>query len=169
MITLSRRVLLALYFSLALVCFARAQQAHIRLATLAPQGTSLDRLLHSMGEQWSRAPQGGAALVIYPGGTMGSEQEIVKRMRIGQLQAGLLTADGLGLIDPSVKALQQIPLMYRSAAELDYVRSHMESRLEQRTEEKGFVMLAWSMVGFARHFSKQPAAHPQDFLHLKLC
>ena len=169
MIAVSRKVFLALYFSLALACFARAEQTRIRMATLAPQGTSLDHLLRAMGEQWNKAPEGGASLVVYPGGTMGGEQEIVRRMRIGQLQAGLLTADGLGMIDPSVKALQQIPLMYRSSAELDYVRSHMESRLEQRMEEKGFVMLAWSMVGFARHFSKQSAAHPQDFLRLKLC
>lgn len=164
----SRKVFLAWYLLVALAGVTGAQQTHIRLATLAPQGTSLDRLLKSMGEQWSRAPEGGAALVVYPGGTMGSEQEIVRRMRIGQLQAGLLTADGLGMIDPSVKALEQIPLMYRSSAELDYVRSHMESKFEQRMEERGFVMLAWSMVGFARQFSKKGAAHPEDFLHLRL-
>jgi TRAP-type C4-dicarboxylate transport system substrate-binding protein len=100
---------------------------------------------------------------------MGSEQDIVRRMRLGQLQAGLLTIDGLAKIDPSVKALEQIPLMYHSAAEVDYVRSRMEPAIERRMEENGFVMLAWSMVGFAHHFSRQNASHPQDFLRLKLC
>jgi TRAP-type C4-dicarboxylate transport system substrate-binding protein len=169
MFAVARKVFLALFVVFALTCFANSQQPRIRLATLAPQGTSLDVLLKKMGEQWGKAPGGGVELVIYSGGTMGSEQEIVKRMRIGQLQAGLLTADGLGMIDPSVKALEQIPLMYRSAAELDFVRSHMESSIEKRMEDRGFVMLGWSMVGFARHFSKQPALHPSDFLRLKQC
>ena len=168
MLALSRKAFLPLCISLALIGTGTAQQPRIRLATLAPRGTSFDRLLKTMGEQWSKAPNGGVSLVIYGDGTMGNEQEIVRRMRIGQLQAGLLTTDGLAMIDPSVKALQEIPLMYRSAAELDYVRSHMESAIEKRMEDRGFVMLAWSMPGFARLFSKQPAMHPQDFLRMKL-
>jgi TRAP-type C4-dicarboxylate transport system substrate-binding protein len=165
---LNRRFFSILCFAAAVIGSASAQQARIRLATLAPKGTSFDRLLHEMGEQWSKAPEGGAALIVYTDGNMGGEQEIVRRMRVGQLQAGLLTSDGLSMIDPSVKALEQIPLMYHSAAELDYVRSHMEDGIEKRMEDRGFVMLAWSMPGFARLFSKQPALHPQDFLRMKV-
>jgi TRAP-type C4-dicarboxylate transport system substrate-binding protein len=154
--------------AVAFVAAAGAQQPRIRIATLAPRGTSFDRLLREMGEKWNKAPEGGAALVVYADGTMGTEQEIVRRMRVGQLQAGLLTSDGLSMIDPSVKSLEEIPLMYRSAAELDYVRGHMEGAIEKRMEDRGFVMLAWSMPGFARIFSKQPAIHPQDFLRMKL-
>ncbi len=170
MIAVSRKVFLALYFSLALACFARAEQTRIRMATLAPQGTSLDHLLRAMGEQWNKAPEGGrVAGGLSLAARWGESRNRQAHAHWPASSYGLLTADGLGMIDPSVKALQQIPLMYRSSAELDYVRSHMESRLEQRMEEKGFVMLAWSMVGFARHFSKQSAAHSQDFLRLKLC
>jgi TRAP-type C4-dicarboxylate transport system substrate-binding protein len=147
---------------------AGAQPPRIRLATLAPKGTSLDRLLRTMGEQWSKAPEGGASLVVYTDGTMGGEHQIVQRMRIGQLQAGLLTTDGLAEIDPSVRALQQIPLMYRSSAEEDYVRSHMVADIEKRMEERGFVMISWGTVGFSHFFSKQPALHPQDFLRMKM-
>jgi TRAP-type C4-dicarboxylate transport system substrate-binding protein len=168
MLAIARRFFSTFLMGVAVISAIQAQQPRIRLATLAPSGTSLDVLLKKMGEQWRRAPQGGAELIVYPGGTMGTEQEMVRRMRIGQLQAGLLTSDGLAMIDPSVRALEQIPLMYRSAAELDYVRSHMEGSIEKRMEDKGFVMLAWSMVGFARHFSKQPAVHPEDFLRMKL-
>jgi TRAP-type transport system periplasmic protein len=168
MLALNRRMFSILWVAAALGSSAQAQQARIRLATLAPKGTSFDRLLREMGERWSKAPDGGAALVVYTDGTMGNEQEIVQRMRIGQLQGALLTSDGLAKIDPSVKALEQIPLMYHSAAELDYVRSHMEGDIEKRMGDRGFVMLAWSMPGFARLFSKQPALRPQDFLHMKV-
>lgn len=147
---------------------AAAEQPRIRLATLAPKGTSIDRLLKTMGEQWAKAPEGGANLVIYADGTMGSEQQVVQRMRVGQLQGGLLTSDGLAMIDPSVKALQEIPLMYRSSAEATYVRNHLVAGIEKRMEDRGFVMVSWSTIGFARFFSKQPALHPEDFLRMKV-
>jgi len=147
---------------------AHAQQPRIRLATLAPKGTSIDRLLKTMGEQWSKAPEGGVSLVVYTDGTMGSEQQVVQRMRVGQLQAGLLTSDGLAMIEPSVKALQEIPLMYHSSAEEAYVRSHLVAGIEKRMEDRGFVMVSWSTIGFARFFSKQPALVPQDFLRMKV-
>lgn len=168
MFSLYPRVFFVLCALTALTAPSGAEQPRIRLATLAPKGSSLDRLLRTMGEQWSRAPEGGASLVVYADGTMGSEQQVVQRMRVGQLQAGLLTSDGLALIDPSVKALQEIPLMYRSSAEEAYVRNHMVANIEKRMEEHGFVMVSWSTVGFARFFSKQPALHPQDLIRMKV-
>src|ERR1039458_10187928 len=133
---LCRRISFVSCILAALAAATGAQPPRIRLATLAPKGTSLDRLLRTMGEQWSKAPEGGVSLVVYTDGTMGSEHQIVQRMRVGQLQAGLLTTDGLAAIDPSVRALQPIPLMYRSSAEEDYVRSHMVANIEKRMEER---------------------------------
>ena len=169
MLSVNRRVFVFCLCATFVSAFpARAQQPRIRLATLAPKGTSIDRLLKTMGEQWSKAPEGGVSLVVYTDGTMGSEQQVVQRMRVGQLQAGLLTSDGLAMIEPSVKALQEIPLMYHSPAEEAYVRSHMVAGIEKRMEDRGFVMVSWSTVGFARFFSKQPALSPQDFLRMKV-
>ena len=168
MLSLCRRISFVLCILAALAGATGAQPPRIRLATLAPKGTSLDRLLKTMGEQWSKAPEGGVALVVYTDGTMGSELQIVQRMRVGQLQAGLLTTDGLAAIDPSVRALQQIPLMYRSSAEEDYVRSHMVANIEKRMEDRGFVMICWGTVGFSHFFSRQPVLLPQDILRMKL-
>lgn len=167
MFSLLRRVLILIGILTAFISTACSQQPRIRLATLAPKGTSFERLLLTMGEQWAKAPEGGVSLVVYSDGTMGSEQQVIRRMRVGQLQAGMMTSDGLAKIDPSVKALQEIPMMYRSAAEADYVRTHMIAGIEKRMEDHGFVVVAWSIAGFARLFSKQPALHPQDFLRMK--
>src|SRR5713101_3196875 len=93
-----------------------AAQAKIRikLATLAPRDTSYHRILLEMGEKWRKATEGRVDLVIYPGGTQGSEADSVKRMNIGQLQAGMLSVGGLTEIDPAVAALQEIPMLFRS-------------------------------------------------------
>jgi TRAP-type C4-dicarboxylate transport system substrate-binding protein len=58
--------------------------------------------------------------------------------------------------------------MYRSVAEVDYVRQHLQASIEHNMEERGFVVLAWSTLGFAKHFSKQPALLPADFLRMKM-
>src|SRR5271167_9825 len=96
-------------------------ETRIRLATLIPSGTSYHHSLQEMGEKWKKASNGSLALTIYADGTMGSEDEIVRRMRIGQLQAALLTVAGISDIDPAVGALQKMPLVYQSLDEAAYV------------------------------------------------
>jgi TRAP-type C4-dicarboxylate transport system substrate-binding protein len=143
-------------------------ETRVKLATWAPRGSSYHQMLLAMGEKWRQAPGGGASLAVYPDGTMGSEADIVRKMRVGQLQAGLLTVVGLSEIDPSVSALQNLPLMFRSLDEVDHVRKSLAPELEKRLLEKGFVMLAWSDLGWVRIFSTEPVVSPQDLARLKL-
>src|SRR5512142_82151 len=77
------------------VAHAADKPARVRLATLAPRGTSLHKTLVVMGEKWRSAPCGGVELTIYPDGTMGGEADMVSKMRIGQLQAAMLSVTGL--------------------------------------------------------------------------
>jgi TRAP-type C4-dicarboxylate transport system substrate-binding protein len=121
-----------------------------------------------MGAKWKQASNGAITLTLYGGGTMGSEDEIVRRMRIGQLQAAVLTAAGLSEIDPSVAALQKMPLMYRSLDEAAYVREKLAPDLERRLAEKGFVVLFWGDAGWVRLFTKNPGMRPRDFKTMKI-
>jgi TRAP-type C4-dicarboxylate transport system substrate-binding protein len=146
---------------------AAAQTQRIRLGTLAPQGSSYHRILQEMGEKWRVATSGGVQLVVYAGGTMGNETELVRRMRLGQLQAATITITGLQEIDPAVTALQEIPMMFRSLEEVEYVRSHFEPTLERLLAAKGFVVLFWADAGWVRYFSRTAALHPDDFKSLK--
>lgn len=140
----------------------------VKLATLAPKGTSFHQILQAMGEKWRQAPGGGVALTIFTDGTQGSEADMVRRMRLGQLQAALLTVSGLSEIEPSVTAIQNMPLMFRSLDELDYVRGKLQSDLESRFQAKGFVVLFWGDAGWVRFFSRQAALRPDDFQKLKM-
>ncbi len=147
---------------------AADKQLKIKLASLVPKGTSFHKLLQSMGEEWKAAPGGGVALTIYTDGTMGGEADMVRRMRIGQLQAGLITTAGLEEIDPSIAALQSIPMAYRSLDELDYVIEKMRPQLDQRMLAKGFVMLAWVDGGWVHFFTKRAVTTPAEFKTTKL-
>ena len=94
----------SLYSGAALAASARPAFAElpprIRLGTLVPKGSSYERQLQAMGEELRKASGGTIGLTIYPGGTMGGEAEMVRRIRQGQLHAGLLTTVGLRRSSP---------------------------------------------------------------------
>ena len=147
---------------------ASAEPVKVRLGTLAPKGSSYTKHLQAMGDQWRQAPGGGVQLTIYPDGTMGSEADMVRRMRLGQLQAALVTTTGLTEIEPGVAGLQTIPKAFRTLEEVDYIGEKLQPMLEKRLEAKGFVVLFWSDTGFVRFFSKQPMVSPDDLRKTKL-
>lgn len=146
---------------------SRGQQ-RIRLATLLPRGSSPFRMLEGMGQEWRKTSRAGITLTIYPDGTMGSEEDMVRRMRIGEIQAATLTVAGLSEIDSTLGALEKIPMVYHSLEELEYVRSKTQPELEKLLEQKGFVVLFWADGGFINIFSRRPALHPEDFKKMKV-
>ncbi len=145
-----------------------AAPVKVRLGTLAPNGSSYYKHLQAMGEKWKQAPGGGVSLTIYPDGTMGSEADMVRRMKLGQLQAGMVTTTGLSEIEPAVSGLQSMPMVFRTLEEVDYVGEKLQPLLEKRLAEKGFVVLFWSDTGWVRFFSKQPVISPDDLKKTKL-
>lgn len=140
----------------------------MRLGTLAPKDTSFHQSLKVMAEKWRKAPGGGVDLVIYTDGTMGGEPDMIRRMRLGQLQAAMITVGGLYEIDGTVAALQKMPLVYNDLDEETYVREKLQPLLQERFMAKGFVLLAWADAGWVRFFSKTPALVPSEFKKLKM-
>ncbi|MGA9980997.1 MAG: TRAP transporter substrate-binding protein DctP [Candidatus Sulfotelmatobacter sp.] len=164
---IGRMMVAAMLLALGFSSHALAQ-TRIRLATMVPSGTSYHHSLQEMGEKWKKASNGAVSLTIYADGVMGSEADIVRRMRVGQLQAAVLTVSGLADIDASVAALQKMPLVYRSLEEAAYVRDKLAPDLNQRLAEKGFVVLFWTDGGWVRLFSKAPGMVPNDFKKMKI-
>ena len=146
----------------------QAEPVKLRLGALAPRGTAWHKSLLQMGEKWRAAEGAGAEFVVYGGGSQGGEADMVRRMRIGQLNAAMLSVIGLSEIDPSVSALQKMPLVFHSWDELDYVRERLRPALEKRFQDAGFVVLCWGDAGWVRFFSKAPATRPDDFRRLNI-
>ena len=140
-------------------------QKRLKLGTAAPSGSSFHHILEEMGAEWKGQD---VHLKIFPGGTRGGEAQMVREMRTGGLDLCLLSAIGLSEIDPTVEALQSIPLMFHSLEEYDYVAARLQPRLARRLREKGFVVLFWADAGWVRFFSKTPVSRPDDLRKLKL-
>jgi len=147
---------------------AATQPVKLKLGTLAPSGTSYHKSLLSMGEKWRKVSDGAVQLMVFPGGTQGSEADMVGLMQTGNLDAGLLTAGGLAEIDKSALAMQIMPKCFRSLEEVDYVGEKLRPQLEARLLAKGYVVLFWSDSGWVQLFSKAPVIHPDDLRKLKV-
>jgi TRAP-type C4-dicarboxylate transport system substrate-binding protein len=137
----------------------------IKLGTIAPRDSSYHKILLRMGQSW-RA--GGVDLKIYPGGVLGGEAEMVRRMKTGALDAAMLTVAGLSDIDDSVRALQNMPLLFRSLDEVEYIGEKLRPRLEKDLRARGFVVLFWGDAGWVRFFSKNSVLTPDDLRRTKL-
>jgi len=93
--------------------------------------------LLEIGEAWRAAQGGNARFVVFTDGSQGGEAEISRRMRIGQLQGGLLSVVGLREMEPTVAALQNLPLLFRNWKNWTYVRDKMRPAMEKRFQERG--------------------------------
>ena len=164
------RVLRAFTFLLACLLTshgALAADKPFRIGTLAPKNSLYHRQLLEVGEAWRTAQGGNAKYVVFPDGSQGGEAELARRMRIGQLQGALLSVVGLNEIEPSISALQSMPLLFKSWEEVDYVREKMRPAMEKKFLDKGFIVLAWGDAGWVRFFSKEPVFRPDDFKKMK--
>jgi len=139
----------------------------IKMATLAPEGSSWYKVLQNMGEGWKKATNGAVTLRIYPGGVSGDEDAVIRKMRVGQLQAAAVTGIGLSYLDRSFYALH-VPMMYASDEEFDYVRDRLSPILERRLEEKGMIVLNWGDAGWVHFFAKKPFTRPEEVKAMKL-
>ncbi len=140
----------------------------IKLATLAPTGSSFHKSLVAMKDAWRKASNGSVDLVIYADGKLGGEADTVGLMGVNSIQAAMLTAVGLAEIEFGVTGLQNVPMGFRDLAEVDHVGAKLQPMLEKRLLEKGFVVLFWSDAGWVHFFSKKPVTYPDDLKKLKL-
>ncbi len=146
---------------------AAAGPVVIKMATLAPEGSAWYKILQRMGDDWRKASGGAVVLRIYPGGVVGDEDAMIRKMRVGQLQAAAITGLGLAALDRSLYALH-VPMMYASDEEFDFVRDRLAPMLERQLADKGFVVLNWGDAGWVHFFAKQPFTHPAEIKAMKL-
>lgn len=138
----------------------------LKIATVAPVGSSFDKRLQALSAEWARGP-GGAHMDIFAG-YPGGELQYVRRMRAGQLNGAMLTTTGLAQIDRSVTALQYMPMMFRSWEEVDVVRERLRPQLERRLREAGYVVLLWGDAGWVRYFSREPIRRVSDMRNMTI-
>ena len=68
--------------------------AQFKIATVAPDGSAWMREMRAAGDEIKAASEGRVELKFYPGGVMGSDATVLRKIRVGQLQGGAFTGTG---------------------------------------------------------------------------
>lgn len=144
-----------------------AQTVTFKLGTLAPEGSTWHKLLQEMGEKWSAASAGKVKVKIYAGGVAGSEGDMVRKLRVGQLNAAALSVIGLHDIESSPQALAA-PGLIADEEEWNKVFAEVAPRWEKRFLDKGYVALAWGDTGWVYLFTRREVKSPAQMKGLKV-
>jgi TRAP-type C4-dicarboxylate transport system substrate-binding protein len=163
----SRPLFMTLIAGVFLCAQTPASGLTVKLGSLAPAGSPWDKGLNRLGAEWQKISNGTVELKIYPGGIVGDESDMTRKMRIGQLNAAGLSGVGLLRICPDIVTVQ-LPLFIRGNAELDYVLDKMKPAFSKELEQHGFKVLIWSFVGWVHFFSKNPVVTPDDLQKQKM-
>lgn len=153
--------------ALTLLLCSPASAATIKFATLAPDGTDAMNTMEAIDKEVREKTGGSLKFKFYSGGRQGDEKDMVRKIRVGQLQAGGFTGVGLGEVAPMVRVVDA-PWLYRNHAEIDHIYSNFDGEFRKAFEDAGYVLLGWTEVGFIYVFSNAPVAGPEDMKKLKI-
>ena len=151
---------------LALVATA-ANAADIKIATVAPDGSRWMQQMRAGAEEVSTRTAGRVALKFYPGGVMGNDAQVLRKIRVGQLQGGAFTAGGLGERYGGLN-LYGIPLLFNSLDEIDAVRAVFDPEIAAGLDRAGFVTFGFIEGGFANLLSNEPIRTVEDMRRKKV-
>ena len=127
----------------------------LKFASLIPADTAWMKSIQDWSNELKEKSQGRLSLKIYPGGVMGDEPDVLRKIRSRQLHGAFFTGYGIGRIYPQARVLE-MPFLFRNTQESDYVRKQLMPDIEKGFQEKGFELLGWPEVGFLHFFSKHP-------------
>ncbi|HXU73969.1 MAG TPA: TRAP transporter substrate-binding protein DctP [Polyangia bacterium] len=136
----------------------------LKIATLAPEGSSWMNLFHKWQARVEQRAEGRVKIKFYSGGVMGDEKDVIRKMQLGQLSGAAITGIGLAMINPEVRALEAS----RTYAELDHARERLDPLLRKKFDEKGYLLMGWGDVGPVRIFSQRPIRSLDDLRMTKL-
>ncbi len=156
-------------FSFALMgLFMTGANAHtIKIATISPEGSTWMQLMRKGAQETAKATDNRIKFKFYPGGVMGNDKAVLRKIRIGQLQGGALMAGSMASFFPGNQIYSE-PMQFKSQAEVDYVRQHMDDYIIKGLEDAGFVTYTLMGGGFAYIMSKSPIASVADLKDRKI-
>lgn len=133
----------------------------IKFATLAPDGSTWMKTMRKIDDDVRLRTQNRVGFKFYPGGVQGDEKDVIRKMRNGQIHAAGFTGFGLGAIVSETRVLE-LPFMFESLDELDYVREATHDYYEKAFQTKDHALLGWTDVGFVYLYTKTPVRKVAD-------
>jgi TRAP-type C4-dicarboxylate transport system substrate-binding protein len=146
---------------------ATADSNEVRIATLAPAGSPWMEVLEKAGAEISEATSKRVMIKYYAGGQQGDERDFIRKIELGQLDGAAVTAVGLSMIEPSIRVLE-LPMLFQSQEEVDYVANMMWPYFQKKFEAKGFRLAERGELGWIYFFSRNKVQSMDDLRQQKL-
>jgi len=145
----------------------QAQAMRFKIATLSPEGSVWMQKMREGAGELARKTDNRVTIKYYPGGVMGDDRAVLRKIRIGQLHGGAVVSGSLSKFYPDSQ-IYNLPLKFRSFEEVDYVRKHLDQRIVKGLEEGGFVTFGIAEGGFAYVMSTVPIRTVREMRHQKV-
>ena len=139
----------------------------IRLASGAPESSPWGAALNRVAADWQRISNGRVELQIFHNGIAGDERDVLRKMRIGQVQAGVFTSVGLEELAPEIMVLS-MPVLIRSDEELISVFERLQPEFDAAVSRNRFTALGWSRPGWVRFFTSRSVRTPAELRQIRL-
>src|SRR4030043_2357079 len=85
----------------------------IKMATLAPEGSSWMKTFKTLNAELMKKTENKVQFRIYPGGVLGDEMDMLRKLKIGQIQGVALTSAGLSTLFKEMDVLQ-VPFLFQT-------------------------------------------------------
>ena len=125
----------------------------IKIATLSPEGTFWMKQMRAGAKEIKQKTQGRVKFKFYPGGVMGNDESVLRKMRVGQLQGGAITIGNLSKSVPET-TIYGLPFLFSDLEHASEVRKESDPMLMSLIEENGFVSFGFAQGGFTYLMSK---------------
>ena len=128
-----------------------------KVATLAPDGTAWMKAMRTMVKHVEEASGGRFHARFYTGGVLGDEPDVVRKMKLGQLDGSGVSLTGVRLTCPEFQVME-LPFLFgdRAFDETEYVFDKLGHKFEAYAEQRGYKLIALASAGFAHICSKEP-------------
>ncbi|HLL24633.1 MAG TPA: TRAP transporter substrate-binding protein DctP [Kofleriaceae bacterium] len=146
---------------------AHAENAELRIATLAPTGSPWMQTLDKAAAEIKTKTAERVKMKYFEGGQQGDERDFVSKIKLGQLDGAAVTAVGLSMIDESIRVLE-LPMMFETQEEVDYVADKLWPYFQKKFEKKGFKLADRGEVGWIYFLSKGKVEKVGDLKNHKL-
>jgi TRAP-type C4-dicarboxylate transport system substrate-binding protein len=139
----------------------------IKLGTLAPEGSSWMKTFNTLNTEVMKKTENKVQFRIYPGGVLGDEMDMLRKLKIGQIQGVALTSAGLSTLFKEMDVLQ-VPFLFQTYEEVDTVLKKMDSFFRKGFEDNGYILLGWFDAGFVYLMSTLPISSVADLKKAKV-
>lgn len=132
---------------LVLLLSLSVQAKTFKIACLTPEGTTWSNSLKNMAKDVKAATNGEVEFKVYYGGVSGDEPDVLRKIRVGQMQGGVFTGRTLGEIHGDMRVLE-LPFNFKTDREKAYkTLVAMTPEINQGFQKKGFKNLGFYEIG----------------------